>query len=97
VRPAPTHRRVQSDDNRNRTHPPRDEELEGRLAESRRELFNLRFQLATGSWTTRAHRPRPPRGGRILTVLRDREIAKPGTYFPHRSRLAGWADHQTES
>ena len=28
------------------------EELERQLGETRRELFNLRFQLATGSWTT---------------------------------------------
>jgi large subunit ribosomal protein L29 len=51
------------------------EELASRLGDSRRELFNLRFQLATGQLDN------PARIGavrhdvaRILTVLRDREI-----------------------
>jgi large subunit ribosomal protein L29 len=52
-----------------------EEELEVRLSDSRRELFNLRFQLATGQLDN------PARVGqvrhdiaRILTVLRGREI-----------------------
>ena len=51
------------------------DELSSRLGESRRELFNLRFQLATGQLDN------PARVGqvrhdvaRILTVLRAREI-----------------------
>ena len=51
------------------------DELASRLGESRRELFNLRFQLATGQLDN------PPRIGqvrhdvaRMLTVLRAREI-----------------------
>jgi large subunit ribosomal protein L29 len=51
------------------------EELASRLGESRRELFNLRFQLATGQLDN------PSRIGqvrhevaRMLTVLRAREI-----------------------
>ncbi len=52
-----------------------EEELSARLGDARRELFNLRFQLATGQLDN------PSRIGavrkdvaRILTVLRDREI-----------------------
>ena len=51
------------------------DELTTRLGESRRELFNLRFQLATGQLDN------PSRVGqvrhevaRMLTVLREREI-----------------------
>jgi large subunit ribosomal protein L29 len=51
------------------------DELAGRLGDGRRELFNLRFQLATGQLDN------PARIGqvrhevaRILTVLRAREI-----------------------
>jgi len=53
-----------------------DEELEGRLSEYRRELLNLRFQLATGQLdnVTRLSRVRKDLA-RVLTVLRDREIA----------------------
>jgi len=58
------------------------DELAGRLGDGRRELFNLRFQLATGQLDN------PARIGqvrhevaRILTVLRAREILEAeGTY-----------------
>jgi large subunit ribosomal protein L29 len=58
------------------------DELASRLGDSRRELFNLRFQLATGQLDN------PARVGqvrhdvaRILTVLRAREILEAeGTY-----------------
>jgi large subunit ribosomal protein L29 len=58
------------------------DELSSRLGDARRELFNLRFQLATGQLDN------PARVGqvrhdvaRILTVLRDREILEAeGTY-----------------
>jgi large subunit ribosomal protein L29 len=50
-------------------------ELETRLAESRKELFNLRFQLATGQLDNSARVKDVRREvARILTVLRDREI-----------------------
>jgi large subunit ribosomal protein L29 len=53
-----------------------DDELEAKLVEAKEELFNLRFQLVTGQLDN------PMRIGqvrkdiaRILTVMRDREIA----------------------
>src|ERR1700681_477856 len=53
-----------------------DEELEGRLTEYRREMLNLRFQLATGQLdnVVRVSVLRKD-VARVLTVLRDREIA----------------------
>jgi large subunit ribosomal protein L29 len=53
-----------------------EEELEGRLSEYRRELLNLRFQLATGQLdnVTRLSRVRKDLA-RVLTIMRDREIA----------------------
>ncbi len=58
------------------------EELQGRLGESRRELFNLRFQLATGQLSNSARLGMVRREvARVLTVLRAREIAEAeGTY-----------------
>ena len=52
-----------------------DAELQERLAETRQELFNLRFQLATGQLDNPA-RMREVRHdvARIATVLREREI-----------------------
>ena len=53
-----------------------DEELEGRLAEYRRELLNLRFQLATGQLDNAARIGRVRKDvARVMTLLRDREIA----------------------
>jgi large subunit ribosomal protein L29 len=50
-------------------------ELEGRLRESRKELFNLRFQLATGQLDNTARLGHVRKEvARILTVLREREI-----------------------
>jgi large subunit ribosomal protein L29 len=60
-----------------------EDELEERLSESRRELFNLRFQLATGQLDN-SSRVRHVRRevARVLTVLREREIAEAeGTYI----------------
>jgi large subunit ribosomal protein L29 len=52
-----------------------DEELEGRLAELRRELLNLRFQLATGQLDNVARISQVRRDvARVLTVLRERDI-----------------------
>ena len=51
-----------------------DEELERRLAESRENLFNLRFQLATGALENTARVTLAKRDiARILTVQAERE------------------------
>ncbi len=53
-----------------------EDELAGRLSEARRELFNLRFQLATGQLDNSARvRQVKQEIARLLTVLRAREIA----------------------
>jgi large subunit ribosomal protein L29 len=52
------------------------EELESRLDEYRRELLNLRFQLATGQLDNTARLGEAKKDvARVLTVLRDHEIA----------------------
>ena len=53
------------------------EELERQLSETRRELFNLRFQLATGQLDnfSRINHVRKD-VARMLTELRNREIAE---------------------
>ena len=53
-----------------------DEELEGRLSEYRRELLNLRFQLATGQLDNSARLGQLRKDiARVNTELREREIA----------------------
>jgi large subunit ribosomal protein L29 len=53
-----------------------DDELETRLEEYRREMLNLRFQLATGQLDNYSRLNAAKRNvARVLTVLRDREIA----------------------
>ncbi len=53
-----------------------DGELLTRLAESRRELFNLRFQLATGQLDNSSRLGEVRRDiARLSTFLRQREIA----------------------
>ena len=53
-----------------------DEELDTRLLEYRREMLNLRFQLATGQLDNYSRLNAAKRNvARVLTVLRDREIA----------------------
>jgi large subunit ribosomal protein L29 len=53
-----------------------DIELEDRLGEYRKELLNLRFQLATGQLDNAARVGQVKRDvARVLTILRDREIA----------------------
>lgn len=53
-----------------------DSELISRLAESRRELFNLRFQLATGQLDNTARMGHVRKDvARLSTFLREREIA----------------------
>ena len=52
-----------------------DDELLNRLAESKQELFNLRFQLVTGQLDNSERLGQLRRDvARILTVLREREI-----------------------
>ncbi|MGH3732283.1 MAG: 50S ribosomal protein L29 [Acidimicrobiales bacterium] len=53
-----------------------DSELLGRLGEARRELFNLRFQLATGQLDNSARIGAVKQDiARLSTFLREREIA----------------------
>jgi large subunit ribosomal protein L29 len=53
-----------------------DEELVHRLSDARKELFNLRFQFATGQLDSSARLGQVRRDiARMLTVLREREIA----------------------
>ncbi|OAN44368.1 50S ribosomal protein L29 [Chloroflexus islandicus] len=54
-----------------------DAQLRAKLAEYKVELFNLRFQKATGSLANTA-RPRQVKKeiARILTILRERELAQ---------------------
>jgi len=52
-----------------------DEELEQKLVESKHELFNLRFQLATGKQDNSARLGQVRKDiARISTLLREREI-----------------------
>ena len=54
-----------------------DEELEDKLHERRQELFNLRFQSATGALENSARLRLAKREiARILTVRNERELAK---------------------
>ena len=51
------------------------EELDQKLEEARHELFNLRFQLATGKQDNSARLGQVRREiARVATVLREREI-----------------------
>jgi large subunit ribosomal protein L29 len=51
------------------------EELDQKLVEARHELFNLRFQLATGKQDNSARLGQVRRDiARVATVLREREI-----------------------
>ncbi|MEI6453381.1 MAG: 50S ribosomal protein L29 [Actinomycetes bacterium] len=53
-----------------------DEELIAKIDEGRRELFNLRFQLATGQLDNSARMGHIRREvARLLTIQRQREIA----------------------
>ncbi len=58
------------------------EELESRLNETKQELFNLRFQLATGRLDNVARIGQLRRDvARMLTVLRQREIEAAEAYW----------------
>ena len=51
------------------------EDLNARLADAKEELFNLRFQLATGQLTNNRRIGTVKRDiARILTILREREL-----------------------
>jgi large subunit ribosomal protein L29 len=65
------------------------DELELRLGECRKEMFNLRFQLATGQLDNTARMGKVRKDvARILTVIRDREIQEAeGTFAPP---AGGW-------
>jgi large subunit ribosomal protein L29 len=53
-----------------------DDELVGKLADTRQELFNLRFQAATGALENSARLRLAKREiARILTIQRERETA----------------------
>ena len=53
-----------------------DEELRGRIEEAHQELFNLRFQRATGNLTTPSRFRHVRRDvARMKTILRERELA----------------------
>ena len=53
-----------------------DDELQRKLAETRQELFNLRFQAATGSLENTAHMRMAKREiARILTIRNERQSA----------------------
>jgi|TARA_B110000263_G_scaffold39061_2_gene30674 large subunit ribosomal protein L29 len=53
-----------------------DDQLINQLGEAKRELFNLRFQFATGQLTNPARITQVKRDiARMNTVLREREIA----------------------
>jgi large subunit ribosomal protein L29 len=72
------------------------DELAARLGESRRELFNLRFQLATGQLDNPSRIGQVRREvARMLTVLRAREILEAeGAYVAptaaeHEARRGG--------
>ena len=54
-----------------------DDELERRLAESKEEIFNLRFQHVTGQLDNYARLGQVRKDiARMNTILRDREIAE---------------------
>lgn len=54
-----------------------DEELRDRMGEQKEELFNLRFQLVTGQLDNpRALKRVKQEIARILTVMRERELAE---------------------
>ena len=61
--------------------------LVDRLAEAKDELFKLRFQLATNQLDNHARVRDVKRDiARILTVMRERELASSGTGAEERAR-----------
>lgn len=69
-------------------------ELEDRLTESRKELFNLRFQKATGQLDNTARVGQLRKDvARILTVLRQQELGidQPSKWTPSSRAASGRA------
>ena len=64
-----------------------DDELEHRLADTKKELFNLRFQHVTGQLDNNARLGQLKKDvARILTVLRHREIEAAEALNPQETR-----------
>ena len=64
-----------------------DDQLQEALAERRQELFNLRFQSATGALENPARLKLAKREiARILTVRSERELAKEGSSWLRKRR-----------
>ena len=81
ARSASSRRRTSSNGNRYPAHEFREldnAELQSRLKDAKEELFNLRFQKATGQLTNNRRIGTVKRDiARIYTVLRERELACP--------------------
>ncbi|MDA8315605.1 MAG: 50S ribosomal protein L29 [Actinomycetota bacterium] len=70
-------------------------ELEDKLAESRKELFNLRFQKATGQLDNTARIGMAKREiARLLTVLRQRDLEADLEIEP---RASSWVSSSASS
>lgn len=67
-----------------------EDELDSRLAEAKQELFNLRFQLATGQLDNVARISQVRRDvARMKTILREREIAAAEAIAAEEAATAG--------
>jgi large subunit ribosomal protein L29 len=67
-----------------------EDELDSRLAEAKQELFNLRFQLATGQLDNVARISQVRRDvARMKTILREREIAAAEAIAAEEAAAAG--------
>ena len=65
------------------------EELHGRISELKEELFNLRFQLATGQLDNHRRMQTVRRDiARIRTILRERDFATAGTIASEAAPVA---------
>ncbi|HEV2362518.1 MAG TPA: 50S ribosomal protein L29, partial [Acidimicrobiales bacterium] len=74
-----------------------DDELDVRLTNARKELFNLRFQAATGRLDNVARIGQLRKDvARVLTVQRDREIAAAESGEPGAAATAGRVTESTE-
>ena len=65
------------------------DEIDNRLINSRKELFNLRFQAATGRLDNSARTGQVKRDiARLMTVQRDRSAGVPGAHVVSDARRA---------
>jgi len=72
-----------------------DDELQDRLGEYRKELLSLRFQLATGQLDNPARVGQVRRDvARVMTLLRDREIAEAEGRAPTTGRARPVVDEE---